>query len=546
MTKTRAIMPSCIGVFVCILWLLMLVFSGWGLRQAAAAAETQTDTEADGEVRTINVYLGSSKVVDSPWPVARVSITSPEIADVQVLTPQQVLLLGKSVGTTDLILWSKEEKTWKSRVGVKADLGQLKADMAKLFPGCRLNVSQSGKTIIVSGLLSRAEQAVELRKYLDTSGLQYMDMTKLAGVQQVQIEVCVAEVSRQAIRTLGFNMYQTRNDFFFGQTVGSASGGPLNPISIGPVSGTSAATRNIPVVFTSNAAVGSAITLFGGLPNEGFQFFLQALKENQYLRLLAQPTLVALSGEEATFLAGGEFPIPVVQGSTGTVGGSSVTIEYREFGVELKFRPTVLGDGRIRMYVAPSVSSLSDVGAVIISGFSVPSLNRRSVSTTLEMNSGQTFAIAGLLNQNVSAVTSRLPGIGDLPIIGQLFKSIRYTRNETELLIIVKASLVEPMNIVSMPPGPGVMHTEPDDWELFIEGRIDGKVPPKLSQADAAWLRQMGLDRLKGPGAWAGYGSELSRSQATARPSIEEDVVEIEPKATVETEIEIKGGSDTE
>ncbi|GAG01123.1 unnamed protein product, partial [marine sediment metagenome] len=218
------------------------------------------------------------------------------------------------------------------------------------------------------------------------------------------------------------------------------------------------------------------------------------------LKLLANPTLVALSGEKASFLAGGEFPIPIPQNSGS--GATSITIEYREYGVRLTFKPIVLGDGTIRLYVAPEVSELTDVGGVSISGFTVPALLTRKFETTLELSSGQTFAMAGLIKESISATKSRIPGIGDLPVLGPLFRSVRYTKGETELVVFVTASLVEPLSLAQVSPLPGFLHAEPNDWEFYLEGRIESEEPAKIHPDDIERLKQMGLDKLLGPGAW--------------------------------------------
>ena len=259
---------------------------------------------------------------------------------------------------------------------------------------------------------------------------------------------------------------------------------------------------------------------FTRLPNivwvELDEFDLAAGASEMELDLLANPTLVALSGEQASFLAGGEYPIPVVQG---TGGGDSITIEYREYGVRVMFRPTVLGDGTIRLHAAPEVSNLSDVGALVLGGFSVPALIVRKAETTLELKNGQTFAMAGLLQHDNQAINSSIPGLGELPILGPLFRSVRYQRRETELVVLVTASLVEPMSLASTPPVPGFLHSEPSDWELYIEGRIEGKEPAKIDPDDARFLEQMGLNRLVGPGAWDSYNAPASSSQAGLVPN---------------------------
>jgi len=499
---------SCLpmGVF-CLVMLAPEWASGQGVKEPSVINSGK---------ETIRIFLGRSTVIKSPWGVVRVSVTAPKIADVTVLTPNQVLVLGKAIGTTDVILWSQKEEMWQARVDVVADVVQLRSDLNAVLPGCKLEVVQSGEAVAILGTVPRAEQAAEMRRLLDTSGIKYVDLTRLAGVQQVQIQVRVAEASRQAIRALGINAFQTGHDIFSGSTVGSAGGGPINPISIGPPAGTSAASARIPFLFSADVSVAPSVTLFAGFPEWGLEFFLQALAENQYLRILAEPTLVALSGEEASFLAGGEFPIPVVQGTT--AGATSITIEYRQFGVRLSFRPVVLGDGAIRLYVAPEVSELSDVGAVEISGFRVPAVVTRKAATTLEMKSGQTFGMAGLISRSTSARASRVPGLGDLPVLGALFRSVRYTNSETELVVMVTASLVEPMTVAGQLPLPGLLHSPPDDWELYAEGRIEGKAPARISPTDAAWLKQMGLDQLKGPGAWATYEVGPARSRSSVRP----------------------------
>jgi Flp pilus assembly secretin CpaC len=298
----------------------------------------------------------------------------------------------------------------------------------------------------------------------------------------------------------------------------STTGASNNSINIGVPEGTTAGDVT-PFVFHSDVAAGQATTLFAGFPRADLEFFLEALIENKAMRLLANPTLVALSGEQASFLVGGEYPIPVVQGTGGgAAGGNAVTIQYKEYGVRLAFQPTVLGNGSIRLHAIPEVSSLSTSGAVTISGFTVPALLTRRSETTLELKNGQSFAMAGLLQHENQANNARIPGLGDLPILGPLFRSVRYQKKETELVVLVTASLVEPMSLASTPPLPGFAHSEPNDWELYIEGRIESKKPVKIDPDHARFLKRMGLDRLVGPGAWDSYQAPKSSSRFQ-RPS---------------------------
>ncbi|MEE9533101.1 MAG: type II and III secretion system protein family protein, partial [Acidimicrobiia bacterium] len=454
---------------------------------------------ADVKTQSIRIGTGRTKLLEAPWPVARVAVNDPEIADIEALTPQRFMVMGNSIGTTDLVFWNEDDEAWRMRVNVVVDVTDLVSELQDIFPYANLDLIQSQDVLIIKGELRRAEHAPYLRAILDAYGIKYVDMTTVAGTHQVLLHVRVAEVSRDAIRALGINAIHAGNDFFGALRIGPDVGGPINPVPIFPRAG-APATGNIPFVF-GESGVSSGISLLAGIPGADLVLFFEALAENQYARILAEPSLVALSGEEATFLAGGEFPIPIIQGSAAG-GGATVTIEYKEFGVRLNFRPFVLGDGRIRLYVAPEVSELSDFGAVIIEGFRVPSVLTRRAATTLELRSGQTFAMAGLLKQTISARKSRVPLLGDLPVIGPLFRSVRYSQGETELLVLVTASLVEPLSLANARHLPGHAHQPPSNWDLFINGKIEAPTPSALAPPDAERARQLGLDRLKGPGAW--------------------------------------------
>lgn len=485
-------------------WLLAIVFI-IGLC-GVLTARAGTDTEA------VTLVLGRSVVVTAPWPTVRVAVTDPTVANVQVLTPEQVLVQGLKVGTTDIILWNEDEsQTWQRRVVVSLDVEKIRATLADLFPTAELTVDDSDDVLLVRGLVRSADQAEQLHEFLGKSKIEYVDMTSVAGVQQVQLQVRVAEVSRDALRQLGMNWFAADEDFFFGQQLGD---GALANVDIGTPGGLvdSDLSWVVDPVFP-----GAASNVFLGFPNSDLAFYMRALSEDGYLRILANPTLVALSGEEATFLAGGEYPIPVIQGSSGGAAGgnNAITIEYKEYGVRLTFLPQVLGDGGIRLRAAQEVSQLSDAGAVTIGTVVVPALVSRRAETTMELKSGQSFAMAGLLQRTDTVSNSRLPGLGDLPVVGALFRSVRYQEEETELVILVTAALVEPISPATTPPMPGVTYTAPNDWELYIEGRLEGKTPVMLDAATMKWMKDAGLDHLVGPGAWASYGTDQS---ATTEP----------------------------
>ncbi len=485
-------------------FVLFAICIGGILQSLAVGANPNTVSD---KPEVITFIVGESTIVKAPWPAVRVAVTDPTIANVEMLTPEQVLLQGIKVGSTDLIVWNEDEtqvQQWK--VQVKLDTARFKEKLDELFPDASLEVSEHGETLIIKGLLRNADQVVQLHDYLDKAGTKYVDTTSVAGAQQVQIEIRVAEVSRQAMRALGFNAFHTDDDYFGAMRIDS-----IFPVGIGPEAG-QVAGDTTSFVFTEVPTAGPLVTLFAGFPRADFEFFLHALAENQYLRVLANPTLVALNGEEASFLAGGEYPIPVPQSGVG--GGGTITIQYREYGVRVSFRPTVLGDGSIRLFAAPEVSERSSVDAVQIQGSVIPTLVTRKAETTMELKSGQTFAMAGLLQNKTEAVNSRIPGLGDLPVLGPLFRSTRYQNNETELVILVTASLVEPMSLAEAPPVPGFLHSDPNDWEFYLEGRLEGKEPAKIHSRDAEWLKKLNLDQLKGPGAWDSYNQPISSSRA--------------------------------
>jgi pilus assembly protein CpaC len=481
---------------------------------ATGAATTGTTTPGSGDQptatrpsSTLTVGVGRSTLITAPLPTKTVSIGDPRIADVQILSPTQLLISGKGVGTTDLVLFDANGRAEQLEVLVAADGPGTLAELRRVFPDANLDIRQSRDTLVISGKLARVEDADRLKKFMDSSGAKYVDMTTLAGVQQVQIKVTVAEANRTAIRALGVNAFFGGTNVAGGITPGPDLGGAINSATFDTAGNLLSAPSN------------PANTLFALFPNSDIAVFIQALAENEYLRVLSEPTLVALSGEEASFLAGGEFPIPVVQGSASTTGGVSVSVDYKKFGVQLKFRPTVTGEGNIRLHVAPEVSELSNVGAVTLQGFNIPGIATRRAETTVELKSGQTFGLAGLISQSTQARSSRVPALGDLPIIGALFRSVRYKQGDTELVLLVTASLVEPVSLARRPPLPGQFHVVPNDWEVYSLGRIQGQGAPTMTSADKDWLREKGLDRLRGPGAWVSYDNRSAVSGASNKTS---------------------------
>jgi pilus assembly protein CpaC len=472
-------------------------------------------------VEIIEVTVGESRTLDAVWPVKRVSVADPKIAEVDASAPSRVEIQGKAVGITELALENEQGEVWRARIAVNADTGRLQSQLRKLFANSSLEVAQIDDIVVVKGTLARAEDSVRLRNLLTLAKMPFVDHTNVAGLQQVQLQVKVAEVSRTAIRMLGVNAFYGGERWFGGLQLGSAAG-PFVPMNVGLPAGQllpgQISTGALQYQTLAPMGVPPSATLFAGFPNSDLQVFIQALAENQYLRLLAEPTLVARSGQEAHFLAGGEFPLPISQLQGGE---TQISIEYKEFGIRLNFTPTVLGDGRIELRVRPEVSELSDVGAVVILGTRVPSLITRRVETTLELQSGQTFAIAGLIDSTDTARVSKIPGLGDLPVLGSLFRSVRYNKEDTEMVILVTASLIEPSSNDLTPPLPGEFHKEPNDWELYLEGRSEGRSSVRLAPVQKDRLQKLGLDKLHGPGAWVNYDAAPNTLAAQSQPADE-------------------------
>lgn len=460
---------------------------------ASSVATAQTPSPASPN-SVMQVNVGASIPMTLPGRARTVVVSKPETADAKPIAPDEIMVIGKSPGTTDVYVHLENGTSVARTVKVVLDRSELQSRVRSLF-GSALTVEDVGDTVAVRGVHADVGQAELLTKYMDGTGLKWLDMTRVAGLQQVQLRVRIAEASRSAIRELSFGGVMGGSDAFGG--IQSPGGSPFQPVSISPQAGASAANPNF-AFDSAGSPVSSATTLFAGVPGANLEAYLQALSENRYVRLLAEPNLVAVSGEEATFLVGGEFPVPVVQGALNS-GGSTVTIQYKEFGVRLNFRPHVLGEGRIRLEVAPEVSELSEIGAVKQNGFTIPSVITRRSKTTIELGSGQSFAMAGLLRSKDQTRGSRVPVLGDLPILGTLFRSVRYEQDHTELVVMVTADLVEPIDNAMDRPVPGDLHTAPDDWELFMEGSLSGRLDigsPKVR------LKGLGLDGLTGPGAW--------------------------------------------
>jgi pilus assembly protein CpaC len=293
-------------------------------------------------------------------------------------------------------------------------------------------------------------------------GREVMNLLEVAGGQQVMLQIRFAEVSRSATSQLGVNLGYSDGDSFMGSNIGQSGNFSVRQLS------------NSPDASDLGIVEGAADTIFGRavFGDVAFIYFIKALRDNNLLRVLAEPNLTAISGQEADFLAGGDFPVPIVQG--GNDQGTSITVEYREFGVKLNFLPAVLGDGRIRLRLNPEVSDVDFSNAVVAQGFRIPGRRTRRLSTTVELNDGETFAVGGLLDNRVASNKQATPLLGDIPVVGALFRSVRYQRNETELVVLVTPRLVKAAKPGDVPALPGEDWRHPSEINLFLHGDVGG------------------------------------------------------------------------
>ena len=440
------------------------------------------------KAQPVNIPLNSSVLLETTAPAERVQAIDATVVFAQSVAPRQILLTGVGTGVTQVICWSEDGEQQIFQVMVEMDLAVLNATLRKIDPLSNAEAVPMMSNVVLTGTASStqaAERMMELASmYLPTgtgatTGAQVQNHLTIAGEQQVLLRCTVAEISRSAARRLGINGFMAGENLRDGFVINQLGG--LNPINIGAAADQNVRQNLFFLTGEEGIPLQPTVPLSLGFPRVQMQVFIQALVDNSLLRILAEPNLVAISGQTASFLAGGEFPIPVPQGV------DQITIEFREFGARLNFTPVVLPGERIRLHIAPELSELDFSSAVQIGGFSVPGLTQRRMESTVEVGNGQTLAIAGLLSDEVRGLTSKMPGIGDMPVLGALFRSVEYRRNITELVVLVTPEVVAPMNPNQVPPVPGEDLKDPNDWQLYALGLLeDTSNPAQSTNVDAA------------------------------------------------------------
>ena len=412
---------------------------------ASGPADATLPPEPAAAPRRIDLLVGRSTVLDVGTSIARVSLTVPDIADAMATGPSQLLIHGKQPGTISLFVWDRGGAIATYEVKVRRDLTALAEQMKQLFPGEPITVVGSGKDVVVSGTVSSqyvVEKAASVAAgYVEKKEDVVNLLKQQEGVasNQVMLRVRFAEVSRTAMTELGASLFTGPggfHDYVARSTTQQFSAPNFEETTRSSIQGADkwGGGRDTVDATGGKQTFGDFLNLFLFNNRYNVGTVVKALQEKGLFQSLAEPNLIATNGKEASFLAGGEFPYPVVQGGS---GGNSVTIMFKEFGIRLSFTPTVLGGDLINLKVRPEVSSLDFGNAVTVEGFRVPALSTRRTDTEVELRDGQTFAIAGLLNNTVTDSMRKIPGIGDIPILGWLFKSKAMQKQQTELVVMI-------------------------------------------------------------------------------------------------------------
>ena len=470
---------SSIRFFAVLATVLLLAFPLYSQDQSTNASFSDNK-----EVIPINVLVGQSKLITFGSPIERFSVSNPEIAEAVLVGANQVVVNGKAFGQINFISWEKGTGRFLVfDVYVRTNLSLIDSQIRALFPKDDIRLSQANGSVVMSGSVTDPRIAIQAESVVQAAGFKTVNLLEspVKDLSQVQLQVRVAEVNRTKMRELGSSYaYQASPG-----VGGFASGGGPGTLS--------SATNGL----LTGAFSGLNLLVLGG----NMTTMIKAMQTSGALRALAEPNLIAMNGQEASFLAGGEFPIPVIQGSGGGGGGNSVSIIFKEYGVRLNFKPTIIDEDHIRLELEPEVSTLDFANGVRFDGFVIPALRTRRAKTGVELRDGQSFALAGLLDNNETQSISKIPGLGDIPILGNLFRSKQFQKNESELMFIVTAQMVKPVNRDDLPRIPNV--------ENLKNGSLLG-IEPKSGD-------------LKGPSGFiisSGSGQVESATPATTQPVV--------------------------
>jgi pilus assembly protein CpaC len=459
-------LPPMFKKFRCVaIWLLFsAVCMG---QQPTAPVPEQVQAPAPSESPApLRVMVGKSLLINTTDRLKRVSVTDPEIADALVVTATQVLVHGRSPGEVSLLIWDEYERSRSFDLRVDVDVTAASEEIKRIFPDEQIDISPSRSAIVLSGHVTTDDVAKHAGMVASAYSKNVINVLSFGpvGAQEVLLEVKFAEVDRTAVTQLGVNLFTTGG----ANTIGTSTTGQFGGFQISRgttttgTGGTTTGSGN-----QTNINLNQPLNLFLFRTDINLGVVVQALQQKNLLQILAEPNLIAVNGKEASFLAGGEFPFPIVQPGQGF---TAVTIQFREFGVKLKFTPVIMPNNNIHLQVVPEVSQLDFTNALTISGFTVPALSTRRAQTEFEVQDGQSFVIAGLMDNRVTDQYSKVPGLGNIPVLGNLFRSKNAQKSATELVVLCTVHRIGPAN-----EAPGT----PKYPKPFLDkGKFDGAVSP--------------------------------------------------------------------
>jgi pilus assembly protein CpaC len=496
-SKTTMVRAGSMLVLLLVTGLLIHVGSATAVAQERPTlrASFAGTSQAPAPSVKVDVLVGQSRLIEFDEDYERVSISGEKVAEVVPISTRQVMVNGLNFGQVNLVVWAKNAPVGAPRmlifdIYVQVNLTLIDNQIKILFPKENIQLSQANNSVVLSGSVTRPELSEHAQKIIEAAGLKVTNLLKspVLDAAQVQLQIRIAEVNRQVLREIApsYGIQNTKLPTYI-----SPSGpAQFSGADLSNVGGVKSSLLDLTASPAINLFVGS---ILGGTIVQGF---LNAMYSRGALRDLAEPNLIAMHGQKANFLAGGEFPIPVVQAVS--AGQSAVSIVYKEFGVKLQFTPTIIDENHIRLELEPEVSSLDTTAAIRLSGFTIPGLRVRRAKTTLELRDGQSFALAGLIDNTEQVNLSKFPLLGDIPLIGELFKSRSFRRNETELLFLATVKIVEPLNPDQLPRLPGVSELKPMGSSQYnpgmspassIEGQSGHSIPRRPDEAPAPAAR---------------------------------------------------------
>ena len=449
-----------------------------------AAGFAQDATNQATASRELSVTVGKSVLVDSPQIIERISVANGDLAEAVAITPREVLINGKAPGETSLIVWQQGGNRLFFDLTVQRNetrIDDIRRELAAEMGSQNVTMNVDGDTVFLRGTvtdLTTAQRAVQIASTIGRP-INLLRVNIPGTEAQILLKVRFADVDRSATQQLGLNLFSTGG----ANTVGGVTTGQFSAPLIVPSVAAPGGGATAPSI-----TLGNALNVFLFRPDLNLGVTIAALQSRNLLQILAEPNVLAINGHNASFLAGGEFPFPNLQG--GGAGLGAVTVQFREFGVRINFTPTITPRGTIRLLVNPEVSSLDFANGLIINGFTIPALSTRRISTEIELDEGQTFAIGGLLDNRDTETYNKIPGLGDIPFFGKLFRSRQMTKNNSELLVMVTPELVRPIPKDAPRPDlkrpgsflePNTSANPPRTPGMEVTGPVPTKAPPQAA-----------------------------------------------------------------